>query len=180
MTDLAVRDRVGDGGDLALVDAFTDRALAIAASAATPDTRPAYTTAYRAFAAFLYDRYGDASIKTFTVAVVAGWRDELTAQGLSASTVAQRVSAVRRMAAAIWLRARVRPRTNCERRAIWRRRILVGSSQTQVPTSGAALGPAVAELHANTSGCSAAWTTEISQHAPRFAGGRALTAGAPS
>ena len=32
---------------------------------------------------------------------VAAWRDELTAQGLSASTVAQRVSAVRRLAAAI-------------------------------------------------------------------------------
>ena len=71
------------------------------ASAAAPNTRRAYATAYRAFAGFLHARHGEASVQTFTVAAVAGWRDELTAQGLSASTVAQRVSAVRRLAAAI-------------------------------------------------------------------------------
>lgn len=53
------------------------------------------------FAAFLRDRYGEASLETLTVATVAAWRDELAAQGLAASTVAQRVSAVRRLAAAV-------------------------------------------------------------------------------
>ena len=101
MTDVALHDRAGGGGDLELVDAFTERALAVAASAAAPNTRRAYATAYRAFAAFLHDRYGEASMRTFTVAAVAGWRDELTTQGMSASTVAQRISAVRRLAAAV-------------------------------------------------------------------------------
>ena len=101
MTDVALRDRAGGGGELELVDAFAERALAIAASAAAPNTRRAYATAYRAFAAFLHARCGDASIATFTVAAVAAWRDELTAQGHAPSTVAQRVSAVRRLAAAI-------------------------------------------------------------------------------
>jgi len=40
-------------------------------------------------------------METFAVAAVAGWRDELTAQGLAPSAVAQRVSAVRQLAAAI-------------------------------------------------------------------------------
>ena len=40
-------------------------------------------------------------MQTLTVATVAAWRDELAAQGLAASTVAQRVSAVRRLAAAV-------------------------------------------------------------------------------
>ena len=101
MTDVALRDRAGGGGELELVDAFTERALAIAASAAAPNTRRAYATAYRGFAAFLHARYGQASLQTFTVTSVAAWRDELTAQGLAASTVAQRVSAVRRLAAAV-------------------------------------------------------------------------------
>jgi len=84
-----------------LVDAFEERALAVAASAAAPNTRRAYATSYRAFAVFLRARYGEASLQTFTLAAVAGWRDELTAQGLAPSSVAQRVSAVRRLAAAI-------------------------------------------------------------------------------
>ena len=101
MTDVALRERLLDGGEAELVDAFQERALAIAASAAAPNTRRAYATAYRAFAAFLHARHGAASIETFTVTAVAGWRDELAAQGLSPSTVAQRISAVRRLAAAI-------------------------------------------------------------------------------
>lgn len=101
MTDVALQERLDGGGEVELVDAFIERALAIAASAAAPNTRRAYATAYRAFAAFLHERYGDASVHTFTVGAVGGWRDELAAQGLSASTVAQRVSAVRRLAAAI-------------------------------------------------------------------------------
>jgi integrase/recombinase XerD len=101
VTDVALRERLQNGGEAELVDGFQDRALAIAASAAAPNTRRAYATAYRAFAAFLHARYGEASIETFTVTAVAGWRDELAAQGLSASTVAQRISAVRRLAAAI-------------------------------------------------------------------------------
>ena len=101
MSDVALRDRAGGGGELELVDAFTERALAVAASAAAPNTRRAYATAYRAFAAFLSKRYGQASLQTFTVTAVAAWRDELTAHGLAASTVAQRVSAVRRLAAAV-------------------------------------------------------------------------------
>jgi len=89
------------GEELELVDAFCERALAIAGSAAAPNTRRSYATAYRAFAAFLSARYGEASMRTFTVAAVTVWRDELAAQGLAASTVAQRVSAVRRLAAAL-------------------------------------------------------------------------------
>jgi site-specific recombinase XerD len=84
-----------------LVDAFEERALAIAASAAAPNTRRAHGTAYRTFAGFLRARDGGASAGTFTVAAVAVWRDELTRQGLAPSPVAQRVSAVRRLAAAI-------------------------------------------------------------------------------
>ena len=99
MTELAVYERVGGGGEL--VDAFEQRAMAIAASAAAPNTRRAYATAYRAFAVFLRAHYGEASIETCTVAAVAAWRDELQAHGLAASSVAQRVSAVRRLAAAI-------------------------------------------------------------------------------
>jgi integrase/recombinase XerD len=101
VSGVALRSSVGGGGELELVDAFVERALAIAASAAAPNTRRAYATAYRAFAVFLRARYGQASVETFTVAAVAAWRDELTAQGLAASSVAQRVSAVRRLAAAI-------------------------------------------------------------------------------
>ena len=71
MTDLALRNRAGSEGELELVDAFTERALAIAGSAAAPNTRRAYATAYRGFAAFLHDRYGEASVQTFTVAAVA-------------------------------------------------------------------------------------------------------------
>ena len=101
MRDVALRAGVGGGGELELVDAFAERALAIATSAAAPNTRRAYATAYRAFALFLRARYGEASVETFTVAAVAAWRDELTAHGLAPSSVAQRVSAVRRLAAAI-------------------------------------------------------------------------------
>ena len=99
MTDVVLQTR--GVGELELVDAFEQRALAIAGSAAAPNTRRSYATAYRAFAAFLHARYGEASLATFTVGAVAAWRDELTAQCLAASTVAQRVSAVRRLAAAL-------------------------------------------------------------------------------
>jgi site-specific recombinase XerD len=98
-TELVLPGRAGGGGEL--VDAFEQRALAIAASAAAPNTRRAYATAYRAFAGFLRAHYGKASVETFTVAAVAAWRDQLQEQGLAASSVAQRVSAVRRLAAAI-------------------------------------------------------------------------------
>jgi integrase/recombinase XerD len=99
VTEIALPVRVGGGGEL--VDAFEQRAMAIAASAAAPNTRRAYATAYRAFAQFLHAHYGQASVETFTVAAVAAWRDHLQAQGLAANSVAQRVSAVRRLAAAI-------------------------------------------------------------------------------
>lgn len=102
MSNVALRDDVvAGGGGVELVDVFEERALAIAASAAAPNTRRSYSTAYRAFAAFLRARYGSASVETFTLAAVAGWRDELTAQGLAPTSVAQRVSAVRRLAAAL-------------------------------------------------------------------------------
>jgi Phage integrase, N-terminal SAM-like domain len=77
------------------------RALAIAGSAAAPNTRRAYATSYRAFAAFLHARYDEASLQTSTLQAVAGWRDELTQQGVASSSVAQRVSAVRPLAAQI-------------------------------------------------------------------------------
>jgi integrase/recombinase XerD len=97
--EFALPPRAGGGGEL--VDAFEQRAMAIAASAAAPNTRRAYATAYRTFADFLRARYGEASVETFTLAAVAAWRDHLHAQGLAPSSVAQRVSAVRRLAAAI-------------------------------------------------------------------------------
>lgn len=99
MTELALPQRAGGGGDL--VDAFEQRAMAIAASAAAPNTRRAYATAYRTFAGFLRAHYGEASVESFTVTAVAAWRDQLQGQGLAPSSVAQRVSAVRRLAAAI-------------------------------------------------------------------------------
>jgi hypothetical protein len=46
--------RMGGGG--ALTDAFEQQALAIASSAAAPNTSRAYATAYRAFAGFLRTR----------------------------------------------------------------------------------------------------------------------------
>ena len=102
MINVALRhDVVVSGGGLKLVDAFEERALVIAASAAAPNTRRSYATAYRAFSVFLRARYGTASVETFTLAAVAGWRDELSAQGLAPTSVAQRVSAVRRLAPAI-------------------------------------------------------------------------------
>jgi site-specific recombinase XerD len=101
MSTLAVHGRASESGGGELVDAFDAKALAIAATAAAPNTRRAYATAYRAFAAFLRARYGEASREVITVAAVAAWRDELTAQGLAPSSVAQRVSAVRRLAATL-------------------------------------------------------------------------------
>ena len=99
MSQLAVRERLQGGGEP--VDDLEARALAIAATAAAPNTRRAYATAYRAFARFLRARYGEASAQTLTLAAVTAWRDELHAQGLAASTIAQRVSAVRGLATAI-------------------------------------------------------------------------------
>jgi integrase/recombinase XerD len=93
------RETTRGGGEL--VDAFDEQALAIAATAAAPNTRRAYATAYCAFAGFLRARYGEASKDTVTIASVAAWRDELAAQGLAPSSVAQRVSAVRRLAASL-------------------------------------------------------------------------------
>jgi site-specific recombinase XerC len=101
VTEVALQDRAGGRGGLALVDVFYERALAIAGSAAAPNTRRSYATAYRAFAAFLRARYGEASRETITVSAVAAWRDELAAQGLAPSSVAPRVSAVRRPAATL-------------------------------------------------------------------------------
>jgi site-specific recombinase XerD len=99
VSQLALRERVQDGGEP--VDDLEARALDIAAAAVAPNTRRAYATAYRAFVAFLRDRYGEASAQTLTLAAVTAWRDELHAQGLAASTVALRVSAVRGLATAV-------------------------------------------------------------------------------
>ncbi len=97
MSTLALRKPEGGGG--VLVDDFDERALAIAGMAASPNTQRAYATAYRAFASFLRAQYGEASKDTVTITSVAAWRDELAAQGLAPSSVTQRVSAVRRLAA---------------------------------------------------------------------------------
>ena len=64
-----------------VLDGFEAQAIAVAASAAAPNTPRAYATAYRAFAVFLRACYGDASIDTFTVDAVVAWRDHLQAQG---------------------------------------------------------------------------------------------------
>jgi integrase len=99
MTTLVVHRRASEGGGGQLVDAFDAQALAIAATAAAPNTRRAYATAYCAFGVVLRACYGEASSAVITVGAVAAWCDELTAQGLAPSSVAQRVSAVRRLAA---------------------------------------------------------------------------------
>ena len=96
---VAIRECEPGGG--LLVDDFDERVLAIAGMAASPNTRRSYATAYRAFAGFLRARYGEASKDTVTIASVAAWRDELAAQGLAPSSVTQRVSAVRRLAATL-------------------------------------------------------------------------------
>jgi integrase/recombinase XerD len=101
VTEVVSLARESAHGGAQLVDAFDEQALAIAATAAAPNTRRAYATAYRAFAGFLRARYGEASSEHMTVATVAAWRDELAAQGLAPSSVAQRVSAVRRLAATL-------------------------------------------------------------------------------
>ena len=93
---------MGRGESSSSSNAFTEEALAIAASAAAPNTRRAYATVLpRLRRAFLRARHGEASVETVTMAAVAGWRDELTAHGLAPSTIAQRVSAVRRLAVAL-------------------------------------------------------------------------------
>jgi integrase len=71
-TAVVSRGRAHGGEDLELVDAFDEQALAIAAMR-----------------------------ETIRSAAVAAWRDELTAAGLAPSSVAQRVSAVRRLAATL-------------------------------------------------------------------------------
>jgi integrase/recombinase XerD len=96
---LVIRKPEGGGGEL--VDDFDERALAIAGMAASPNTRRAYATAYRAFADFLRVHYGEASSEKVTIASVAAWRDELAARGLAPSSITQRVSAVRRLAASL-------------------------------------------------------------------------------
>ena len=100
MTAVVATREPGRGGGV-LVDDFDERALAIAGMAASPNTRRAYATAYRAFAGFLRARYGEASKDMVTITSVAAWRDELTARGLAPSSITQRVSAVRRLAAAL-------------------------------------------------------------------------------
>ena len=99
MTTVALREPKDGGG--VLVDAFDEQALAIAGMAASPNTRRAYATAYRAYADFLRARYGEASKDTVTIASVAAWRDDLAARGLAPSSITQRVSAVRRLAATL-------------------------------------------------------------------------------
>ena len=97
----AVAASPAPAGGGVLVDAFEERALAVAAAAAAPNTRRAYAAAYRGFAGFLRVTYGEASTATFTVAAVAAWRDHLVARGLAPASVAQRVCAVRGLAAAL-------------------------------------------------------------------------------
>jgi len=100
MTTVALRGPEDGGG--VLVDAFDEQALAIAGMAASPNTRRAYATAYRAFAGFLRARYGEASRDTVTIASVAAWRDELAARGLAPSSVSQRISAINRAISNVW------------------------------------------------------------------------------
>ena len=92
-------------GELELVDAFAKRALALAGAAAAPNTRRSYATAYRAFAAFLHARYGEASVQTFTVSAVSAWRDVLTAQGLAARTLSELACPARQISAGVEARS---------------------------------------------------------------------------
>jgi hypothetical protein len=79
MSTVALREHQGGGG--VLLDDFDERAVAIAGMAASPNTRRAYATAYRAFADFLRAHDGEASKDTVTITSVAAWRDELTGPG---------------------------------------------------------------------------------------------------
>jgi hypothetical protein len=72
VTELALPARAGGAELLELVDAFEERAPAVAGSAAGPNTQRAYATAYRVFAMLLRVRYAEASLQTFTLQAVAG------------------------------------------------------------------------------------------------------------
>lgn len=82
-------------------DALLPAAFAVAHRQAAPNTRRAYASAYRAFAAFLLARHPGrpARLEDFTAAAVVAFRDALERDGQASSTIAVRLSALRKAAA---------------------------------------------------------------------------------
>ena len=80
-----------DGGLPAAVQQF-------AALPASANTRRSYRTACDAFLAFLAMRHGGQLPERFEAREVAAWRDRLVDSGAAPATVAQRLTAVRRLA----------------------------------------------------------------------------------
>ena len=88
---------------------FLEPALAFAREARRENTRRAYAAAYRAFTAFATVRLGGRPVDVADVDrdLVVAYRDHLTAAGAAASTVSARLSALRTLAAALELDARI-------------------------------------------------------------------------
>jgi integrase/recombinase XerD len=77
-------------------------ALEIARRERAPNTRRAYAAAYRALDRFLAQRHGRPGRRQdLTAVAVRAWRDQLEDDQVAASTIAVRLSAVRKLAAAL-------------------------------------------------------------------------------
>jgi integrase/recombinase XerD len=88
---------------------FLEPALAFAREARRENTRRAYKAAYRAFAAFATVRLGGRPVDAVDVDrdLVVAYRDHLAGAGAAASTISARLSALRSLAAALDLDARI-------------------------------------------------------------------------
>ncbi len=84
-------------------------ALAVAAEHASPNTRRAYTSAYRALIAFATVRVGGHTPGPGDIDrdLVLAFRDELHTRGARSSTISARLSAIRRLADALELDPRI-------------------------------------------------------------------------
>ena len=89
-------------GEVLDPDALIPVALEIARRERAPNTRRAYAAAYRALDAFLAQRHGrPARRQDLTALTVCAWRDQLEDDQVAATTIAARLSAVRKLAAAL-------------------------------------------------------------------------------
>jgi site-specific recombinase XerD len=94
--------RPGVRGQVLDPDALVPLALEIAARERAPNTRRAYAAAYRALDRFLAQRQGrPARRQDLTAVAVRAWRDQLEDDEVAATTIAARLSAVRKLAAAL-------------------------------------------------------------------------------
>jgi site-specific recombinase XerC len=89
-------------GEVLDPDALLPVALEIARRERAPNTRRAYAAAYRALDRFLAQRHGPpARRQDLTAVAVRAWRDQLEDDEVAATTIAARLSAVRKLAAAL-------------------------------------------------------------------------------